>query len=282
MSLKDAIYPLDNLQQFFSLFYLIQESDDDHCFISESFNDIFGTNYSADSISLFLAKFLNLFRMDKAGLVQLFASLKKKASNKKEYLLPPVNKCIDCHFILQSSNISKKIVAYCFDSPKILFFKVKRCERCDIDYSFRNYKRCSNSETFLYPEFVPLTFLATSQDTCFEIKLLRYLDEQIIRNGVTFEGFSDSYNQLYPKVVGERPLNRIRLSEAWYSYKIKHYLFLNKPNDTFLDFKSAYTETFLEPYIELWKDEFTFRWSQIHKTNCTVLNCDATGSFIFY
>ncbi|RNA01588.1 hypothetical protein BpHYR1_028691 [Brachionus plicatilis] len=191
---------------------------------------------------------------------------------KKSYLMPPVDSCINCKSVLDVNKTSNKIVSFCFDCPKIMYAKFGKCEKCDIEYSFRNYKLCSKNETFLYPAHIPLIFLATSQETCFEIKLLRFFDEQILRNGVTFEGFCDSYNNFYPDFVSGRPLNRIRLGEAWYSFKIKHYLLINIPKEAILDFKSDSTESLLEPYIE----EFTIRLSQIHKSNCSVEHCDST------
>ncbi|CAF1001166.1 unnamed protein product [Brachionus calyciflorus] len=276
MLLKDAFYPLVNLKQFVSLFFLVQQSNDDYDFVCESFNELFNTNYDYDSISLLVSKFITLFGFNKTELIDFFSCLEKMLMKKKKYLMPPVNKCFDCENSLDTQKKACKIVAYCLDSPKILYFKTKTCKRCEIEYSFRHYKRCISNETFLYQPSEISSFLATSQETCFEMKLLRYLDEQIIRNGVTFEGFCDSYNQLYPEFIEGRPLNRIRLAEAWYSFKIKHYLFNYMQNETFHDFKSDSTETYLETYINKWKDEFTLRWSKIHQMNCKVLNCDST------
>ena len=102
MLLKEAIHPLENLQQFYSLFYLIQEGGDDHSYICQCFNEIFGTNLKSDVIGLFLSKFLYLFKIDKTGLDDLFTSLSLKAKNRKQFLMPPVSKCIYCHFILFS------------------------------------------------------------------------------------------------------------------------------------------------------------------------------------
>ena len=161
-----------------------------------------------------------------------------------------------------------------------MWFKEKRCDLCDINYSFRNYTKCKSGESFLYPPNIKLSFLATSNETCFELKLLRYFDEQIIRNGVSFEGFCDSYNLLYADQLNVmRPLNRIRLSEAWYSFKIKQLIFSNEHLLPILDFKSdgKSTEKYLESRLPIWIDNFTLKWSKIHNSNCCVLNCDETG-----
>ena len=281
MSLKDVLHPLTNLKQFYGFFFLVQESDGDHHFVSESLNEIFDTNFGCDTIGLLLAKFSSLFGMDGCSLEKLFASLKLKAKQKKRFLLPPVLKCLKCNFLLENSRQSHNIIAYNLNSPEEMCYMKKLCKPCNISYSFRNYTRNESDESFLYPHNLALTHLATSNETCFELKLLHYFHEQIIRNGVTFEGFCDSYNQLYPEYAGQRPMNRIRLGEAWYSFRIKYYLNLNNktPLIPIRDFKSTDTETFLGPVISDWQDNFTVRTAATHKLHCKVLNCDATGSF---
>ncbi len=39
--------------------------------------------------------------------------------------------------------------------------------------------------------------IITSNQTAFEIKLLEWLDINIVRNTMTFSGFSDSYNDFH-------------------------------------------------------------------------------------
>lgn len=273
MSLKDILYPLVNLKQFYGLFFLV------HQFVSESFNEIFNTNFSSDSIVVLLAKFSQLFDMDARSLKDLFFTLKLKAKRKTRNLLPPVNRCIKCNFILQNPSQSRRIIAYNFNSPSEMMSQLMLCANCDITYSFSNYTLNKSHESFIYPHYINLTHLAISCDTCFELKLLHYFHEQIIRNGVSFEGFCDSYNQLYPVYANKRPMNRIRLSEAWYSFRIKHYLNLNNktPLIPIREFKPADTETFLEPLISDWHDNFTIRWAAEHTLHCKVLNCDSTS-----
>ena len=107
------------------------------------------------------------------------------------------------------------------------------------------------------------------------------MDEQIIRNGVTFEGFSDSYNLLYAEELKDiRCLNRLRLAEAWYSFKIKQFLYSNDYHLPIRDFKtdSKSTESYLRSRLSTWFQNFTLKWSQIHKKNCFVSNCDYTGN----
>ncbi len=280
MSLNQNIYPLDNLQQFFSLFYLIQEAEGDFSFVSQCFNEMYDTSYDAVAINLLISKFLHLFRLEKTGLDDLFGKLKLMVTKKKQYLKAPIDKCIFCHLILISKPSLHKITAYCFDMPKEMFYKDQWCQRCDINFNFRNYTKCNSGESFLYPSDFGLSFLATSRETCFELKLLRYFDEQIIRNGVTFEGFCDSYNLLYADNLFEmRPLNRQRLSEAWYSFKIKQLILSDNNSLPLLDFKcdSKSTEKVLELKMPIWRDKFTVDWSLKHKKFCLIPNCDATG-----
>ena len=76
MSLKAILYPLVSLKQLYCLIFLLQESDEDHHFVSNNFNDLFGTNYDVDSIKVLLAKFTTLFGTDDSGLNDLFATLR--------------------------------------------------------------------------------------------------------------------------------------------------------------------------------------------------------------
>ncbi len=284
MSLKDVLLPLENLQQFYSLYYLVQVADGEHSFISDGLNEIFKTEYTATSIRVLLAKFSNLFGMETVSLNSLFTSLKQIASKKKQYILPPITCCLFCSFILVPHNSTQKITSYCFDSPKLLWYQDKWCKHCDINFSFRNYSNLKTNETFLYPPDIKLSFFASSSETCFDLKLLHYFDEQIIRNGVTFEGFSDSYNSLYADQLKEiRPLNRKRLSEVWYSYKIKQYLYSNEYVLPIRDFKydSKSTELFLGPRLPTWFHSFTLKWAKTHRKNCSIQNCDTTGIYLF-
>ena len=207
MSLKDVLHPFENLKQFYSFYYLVQESDGDNAFVSDGFNEIFKTNFTSLSIGVILAKFSQFFEMETDCLPSLFRSLNQLAHSKKKYIMPPVSCCIFCSFILVPTNSPHKITSYCFDSLKLMWYQETWCKHCNINFSFRNYTYLKTNDSFLYPPGVKMSYLATSSETCFELKLLRYFDAQIIRNGVTFEGFSESYNLLYIDRLKEiRPL----------------------------------------------------------------------------
>lgn len=275
MSLLQTIYPFTSLKEFFTFFYLVSESEDDLEFVVDSFNQI--SNLNINDVHLLLDKFQRLFDLKESSFSSYFLSLKSVVSKKMKILLPPVNKCLQCGKNLEISSNSNEITAFCFDSVRIMKQKSKYCSLCVIDYSFRNYTIGKTAASYLYPQEVLLSFLATSKSTCFEIKLLQYFDEQVTRNGVTFEGFADSYNRINPEKEEIRSLNRIRLSEAWYSYKIKYFLYQNNPNNSILDFKSNSTEIFLEPFLPIWKNNFTSKWSTKHSQICHVINCDISG-----
>ena len=178
--LHEAIYPLKNLQEFFGLIFLYLESDDDLKFVSNSFNDCFDTNYNDGDIELLLIKYLRLLKLNETGLQEIFNKLKNKVNNKKQLIMPPVNRCLECKLLLSISSEKNEITAYCFDKPKIMLQMNKRCHRCSIEYSFRNYTKFNSSFEYLYSSKISSDFLATSRETCFEIKLLKYFDEQII------------------------------------------------------------------------------------------------------
>lgn len=85
MLLKDAIYPLKSLKEFYSLIFLIHNSDNDNDLVSESFNELFDTNFNAESIRLLHSKFIYLFSNDHCDLGTLFSKLTLKAGNKKTF-----------------------------------------------------------------------------------------------------------------------------------------------------------------------------------------------------
>jgi hypothetical protein len=84
MSLKDVLHPLENLKQFYSFYFLVQDLNGDNSFVSESLNDIFDTNYTATSVGVLLAKFSQLFDMETSQLNALFCRLKKIATYKRK------------------------------------------------------------------------------------------------------------------------------------------------------------------------------------------------------
>ncbi len=74
-----------------------------------------------------------------------------------------------------------------------------------------------------------------------------------------------------------RRLNRKRLAEIWYVYKLRANL--RACNLSLKVFDHSQTESFIEPNIVTFKTNFTKRWIQSHNTICRELenNCNKTS-----
>jgi hypothetical protein len=122
----------------------------------------------------------------------------------------------------ESMDAKKTVTFYSFDGPENRDYSSKKCKYCPNIYFFSNYTQ--NNDYFLYDPSVDNNFIRTSIRTCFDLKLVKYFDEQIVRSGVTFEGFADTFNSLFKDHLKEtentRCLDRRRVGEAWYFYKV--------------------------------------------------------------
>ena len=97
-----------------------------------------------------------------------------------------------------------------------------------------------------------------------------------------FDGFADSYNACNLKNNSLRPLNRIRLAEGWYTYKIKQFIAKRKSSSEILDFNPKMTEKYLEENFHQFQNDFVVDWSKKHALNCSSLNCHKTSKAFFY
>jgi hypothetical protein len=122
----------------------------------------------------------------------------------------------------ESNDSNKTITCYSFEGPENREYSSKKCKYCPNIYFFSNYTQ--NNDYYLYDPSVETKYIRTSLRTCFDLKLVKYFDEQIVRSGVTFEGFADSFNSLFKdhliKSENIRFLDRRRIGEAWYFYKV--------------------------------------------------------------
>ena len=76
-------------------------------------------------------------------------------------------------------------------------------------------------------------------------------------------------------------MDRRRLSEAWFSWKIR--LFLITPTSTINDlmyFNSKNTEDVIRIHFEKLKNQFKNYWSNFHKLNCKLKYCDSISIYI--
>jgi hypothetical protein len=70
-----------------------------------------------------------------------------------------------------------------------------RCNQCDIIYKLDYYIK--SEEKYLYQVDVCNSFICTSYQTVFEIKLLQWFHINLVRNTTSFFGFSDAFNEYH-------------------------------------------------------------------------------------
>ena len=93
-----------------------------------------------------------------------------------------------------------------------------------------------------------------------------------------FDGFCDLYNRCNNNT---RKLCRKRLSEAYFYFKTKQFLFeINYSCSDIHYFNPKKTEQFLETNLETFQNFFVQKWTKIHKMECGSLNCHDTGKLI--
>jgi hypothetical protein len=224
MSLLQKIYPFTSLKEFFTFFYLFSESEDDLEFVVDSFNQI--SNLNINDVHLLLDKFQRLFDLKESSFSSYFLSLKSVVSKKMKILLPPVNKCLQCGKNLEISSNSNEITAFCFDSIKIMKQKSKYCSLCVIDYSFRNYTIGKTAASYLYPQEVLLSFLATSKPMLKSSEQLLY-DKNCINPDLSPDNYEEAKLILqsgpqFDKLISTKKyrLAKLLLDDV-YNYKIK-------------------------------------------------------------
>ncbi len=74
-----------------------------------------------------------------------------------------------------------------------------------------------------------------------------------------------------------KPLQRKRLSEAWFSFRIKLFKFNMSPEENFEEIDSKDTESYLEKNLIQWCEYFSQKWIVIHDKTCKIENCLQTG-----
>ena len=145
--------------------YFYLESDGDINFVISNLNEIFEKNYEQQTVKLLSAKFSRLFEKEESNILDFFKKLKNKVLSKKKFIYPPVINCLKCNLNLYEEEESYKITAYCYNEPRIMYFKIRTCQRCSIQYSFRNCKHLISLKTFLYPSNIKIDYFATSCET---------------------------------------------------------------------------------------------------------------------
>jgi hypothetical protein len=275
------IYPLKNINQTFAFMQLYLESleDNDQDFMCMTFNEIFKTSFTIKTIALIIDKFSNMLKNELCDLKSVYDKINGKLVYKPKLIKPPTNKCFYCSSILLQSHV-KNGFAYYFDKPKKIRFQILKCYDCKIEYHQDTYIKVINQEKYLYSSNYNVEYVTTSSQTCFHIPLLKYLDECIIRSGMKFDGFTDIYNAITLGELEGRKLDRRRLSEGYFTYKIREYIKKQNQTNEIKSFDSKLSENYLEENIANFQKNFVLRWSKLHALNCKSLNCDNTSNQI--
>lgn len=225
MNFEILFSPLRNFGEAFSLMYLVLEIKDKNRFenITKSFNKLFDSNLSIENVKCCIQKFKhNSLNFDADNFSETYNKLKIIKEDMKEIVRPPISKCLNCDNTLSKTGSSDIIT---FTLQKIVINEVEnfQCYKCLNSYSADFYTQ--NDTKYLYPSNVETSIVQTSSQTAFDTFLLNTFDYLLFRSGVSFEGFCDYFNAVFPNNKIKRNLDRRRLSEAYFTYKIRNFCF---------------------------------------------------------
>lgn len=148
-------------------------------------------------------------------------------------------------------------------------YTLEECFLCFKLYDFWNVY--DHNEKFLYFSRINCDTLKVSKNISFDMKLLKFFDEQIFRNGMTFQGFADGFNNF---LNGEHKICRKVLSNVYFYYKIIN--IVNDENVLVKDFGAKNTEMFLDDMIENLMSDHLKKWSALHDAKCRIKECSKT------
>jgi hypothetical protein len=159
-------------------------------FITDTFNTLFLTRFDCTTIKLAILKFTRLIKIKDKILIA-----KEKLKTHSEIIPIPVSNCIHCNKLLIQNieNTSTLVIGIKGCAFKKLLSG--RCNQCDIIYKLDYYIK--SEEKYLYQVDVCNSFICTSNQTVFEIKLLQWFHINLVRNTTSFSGFSDAFNEYH-------------------------------------------------------------------------------------
>ena len=76
-------------------------------------------------------------------------------------------------------------------------YAIRSCLLCSIDYFTDFYLIKNNKYFYSFDIKNELQYLLSRKETSFEIKLLKWYDINLVRNTISFSGFSDAYNDMF-------------------------------------------------------------------------------------
>ena len=153
------------------------------------------------------------------------------------------------------------------DCPTVYYSDSRNNTTYNVDYYSKNNKK------YLYSTNIVTKYLKLSNQIVFDKGLLNFYDQCLLAGCVGFETFATIYNNCYSTKektynVSQIQLYRKRLSEAWFTYKLRSIL------NNFDNFKNYYfdaksTEFELEKFNYSIKIYFIKKWSETHSVECT-------------
>ena len=209
------ILPLTTMEQVFSFVNCYNQFD--NAFLQEYFKSNYEMILENNQIFTIIQKLRVFLGIDTWNISERINDI-ETSKNKFVYVYPPTNACLRCHIRL---NFHGSIVnANLYSIDRIASAKVikTKCDACCIIYDINNYIHMNTNEEFLYPKSIIIKNFKLSDHTIFSVEFMESFNEQVARNGVTFEGFADAYNSFHKNT--EIPLYRKRLSEAFFYYNI--------------------------------------------------------------
>ena len=189
-TINSFIKPLRSMEEVFGLIYLTTETNSVYQieFITETFNLTFSANYTSQIIKMAISKFARLVKISDKVL-----DIKEKLKTQYEIISLTNDDCFKCKSKFALKVGDSNLLVFCLDGCSNKKFMTGRCSVCNISYHLDCFEM--NGETFLYNNEVK--YITTSSQTAFEVMLLEWLDMNIVRNTISFSGFSETYNDLH-------------------------------------------------------------------------------------
>ncbi|CAF0952518.1 unnamed protein product, partial [Brachionus calyciflorus] len=261
---QEVFYPLKSIGEVFSFIFGCVKVDIEHEkeTLVDNFNEIFNSNINFHEIEPLLSKFCYFFGFNYKELSEKFKLLDDKLNARKNFVYPPVKNCLFCNDSLIFYE-AKEILTYTKNGSQIMTFSKFKCSFCHIIYEIDRY--LIRGEWFYYSECLS-NYIYLSSYIVFERSLLENLNVHIIKNNVSFKGFTDAYNEGH-KNVSIKPLCRKRLSEIWFTYKIRKFNVKFGLENSYFDPK--FTEQYLQNNISEFIAIYSNYWTEKHLSECS-------------
>ena len=274
-NLLEFLNPFESFEQVFSFVILYLETKNkpiDSSFVLNTFKMIYPES-KLSNVDVISNLFFNRINEHESKFLSSYNRIKEILNKENNnYLEPYINKCLSCQLPLHYSSKTKDYVVYDFNGGYSKKVSIKTCYICNTEYSLNYYTEKKSKDKKYYSNSIKTEYLILSKQTIFSKKLIQYLDYQIVRNGVSFEGFEDTYNDLNSDKI---QICRKRVSEQWFNYKISQ---LEITNSILNKWSYEETEIFIKNNFNKWINNFMIKWSYLHDNYCKRPYCNKTSN----